>query len=276
MFLFFFFSLLYFSIEKPEYGGKLALVYSMMSEMLRERDREKKERIVLVSNFTETLDIFARMLHSMNAKYVRLDGGIAVNKRQRLVNEFNKGNVFAFLLSSKAGGCGLNLIGGNRLVLFDPSWNPADDRQAAARIWRDGQKKDCYIYRFLATGSIEEKIFQRQVTKEGLASLVMEEDIAGESAIAQDDVRNLFEFAENTCSDTHDMLHCQGCVAREKHWNLHPRQAGYKPEDLGAGDSDLMKWAHHANLNTVDDDLLKRCGGDHVSYTFSLFTGKDT
>lgn len=136
--------------------------------------------------------------------------------------------------------------------------------------YSDGQKKRCYIYRMLATGSIEEKIFQRQVTKEGLASLVMEEDIAGESAIAQNDVRRLFEFQEHTSSDTHDMLHCHGCVAQAKTWLLHPRRTGYKPEDAGANDADLMKWAHHAHLNTVDDDLLKECGEEHVSYTFSL------
>lgn len=54
------------------------------------------------------------------------------------------------MLSSKAGGCGLNLIGANRLVMFDPDWNPANDEQAMARVWRDGQKKMCYIYRLLS------------------------------------------------------------------------------------------------------------------------------
>lgn len=54
------------------------------------------------------------------------------------------------MLSSKAGGCGLNLIGANRLVMFDPDWNPANDEQAMARVWRDGQRKTCYIYRLLA------------------------------------------------------------------------------------------------------------------------------
>lgn len=55
-----------------------------------------------------------------------------------------------FMLSSKAGGCGLNLIGANRLVMFDPDWNPANDEQAMARVWRDGQKKPCFIYRMVA------------------------------------------------------------------------------------------------------------------------------
>lgn len=54
------------------------------------------------------------------------------------------------MLSSKAGGCGLNLTGANRLVMFDPDWNPANDEQAMARVWRDGQKKICYIYRLLS------------------------------------------------------------------------------------------------------------------------------
>lgn len=54
------------------------------------------------------------------------------------------------MLSSKAGGCGLNLIGANRLIMFDPDWNPANDEQAMARVWRDGQKKTCYIYRLLS------------------------------------------------------------------------------------------------------------------------------
>lgn len=60
-----------------------------------------------------------------------------------------------FLLSSKAGGCGLNLVGANHLVLFDPDWNPANDLQAMARVWRPGQKKKVFLYRTLSTGTIE-------------------------------------------------------------------------------------------------------------------------
>jgi DNA repair and recombination RAD54-like protein len=87
---------------------------------------------------------------------------MTISKRQKLVDQFNdpNGKEFVFLLSSKAGGCGINLIGANRLVLFDPGvcrilchdilfipsisdWNPAADQQALARVWRDGQKKEC-------------------------------------------------------------------------------------------------------------------------------------
>ena len=104
---------------------------------------------------------------------------------------------------------GLNLIGGNRLVLFDPDWNPAVDKQAAARCWRDGQKKRCFTYRFLATGTVEEKIFQRQLSKEGLQSVV--DDKAQVNALSTKDLRNLFKLRSGTPSDTHDKLKCERC-----------------------------------------------------------------
>jgi DNA repair and recombination RAD54-like protein len=68
----------------------------------------------------------------------RLDGTLTIQKRQKLVDKFNDENQpeFIFLLSSKAGGCGINLVGANRLILFDPDWNPANDAQALARVWR--------------------------------------------------------------------------------------------------------------------------------------------
>mgnify|MGYP001275360128 CR=1 FL=1 len=77
---------------------------------------------------------------------IRLDGSVGVAKRTKLVNALNdmSRDEFVFLLSSKAGGCGLNLVGANRLVLFDPDWNPANDKQAAARVWRDGQDQMNY------------------------------------------------------------------------------------------------------------------------------------
>jgi DNA repair and recombination RAD54-like protein len=127
--------------------------------------------VVIVSNYTQTLDLFAQLCRSRSYGHVRLDGSTTINKRQKLVSQFNAAaqtDMFVFLLSSKAGGCGLNLVGANRLVLFDPDWNPATDKQAAARVWRDGQQKHVYVYRMLTAGTIEEKVFQRQIAKEGL------------------------------------------------------------------------------------------------------------
>ena len=176
---------------------------------------------------------------------------MTINKRQKLVDQFNdpNGKEFVFLLSSKAGGCGINLIGANRLILFDPGrppmqlvfrrrtltdfvltdWNPAADQQALARVWRDGQKKECglasflpspivisqpllgFVYRFISTGTIEEKIFQRQANKQSLSSAVVDEKEDVERHFSLDSLRKLFLFNENTLCETHETFKCKRC-----------------------------------------------------------------
>lgn len=187
---------------RPEFGGKVMLLDLMLASI----KSNTTDKIVLVSNYTQTLDFFEKLCRKRSYRYVRLDGTMSIKKRGKTVEEFNKpeSEPFIFMLSSKAGGCGLNLIGANRLVMFDPDWNPANDEQAMARVWRDGQKKPCYIYRFLATGSIEEKIFQRQTHKKGLSNTVVDND-EGERHFTQSELKELFKINETTSSDTHDM-----------------------------------------------------------------------
>lgn len=187
---------------RPEFGGKVMLLDLMLAAL----KTNTTDKIVLVSNYTQTLDFFEKLCLKRSYRYVRLDGSMSIKKRGKTVEEFNnpESEPFIFMLSSKAGGCGLNLIGANRLVMFDPDWNPANDEQAMARVWRDGQKKPCYIYRFLATGSIEEKIFQRQTHKKGLSNTVVDND-EGERHFTQSELKELFKLNETTPSDTHDM-----------------------------------------------------------------------
>ncbi|KAK2725331.1 hypothetical protein QYM36_001696, partial [Artemia franciscana] len=185
----------------PELSGKLCVLDCLLAMIKRTGDK-----VVLVSNYTQTLDLFQRLCSLRNYQYVRLDGSMTIKKRAKIVEKFNDpiSSDFVFMLSSKAGGCGLNLIGANRLVMFDPDWNPANDDQAMARVWRDGQKKHCYIYRLLATGTIEEKMFQRQAHKKALSSCVVdqEEDVERHFSLAE--LRELFKLDEQTTSDTHD------------------------------------------------------------------------
>ncbi len=192
----------------PEQSGKMAVLFRMMQAM---RVVNKQERIVIVSNYTSTLDLIETMCKQNIWPVLRLDGTISGNKRTKLVEEFNnpQSNAFAFLLSSKAGGCGINLIGGNRLVLFDPDWNPASDKQAAGRIWREGQKRRCFIYRFMSTGSIEEKIIQRQLSKEGLADIVDDKEQINQ--FSSDELKQLFTLRKDSRSETHDTLRCVRC-----------------------------------------------------------------
>ena len=169
------------------------------------------EKTVLVSNYTATLDLLQTLLASLAYPYLRLDGSTPSAKRQELVDSFNRSpasSCFAFLLSAKSGGVGLNLIGASRLVLFDVDWNPATDLQAMARIHRDGQKRPCIIYRFLMAGGIDEKIWQRQVTKLGLASNIMDQQKEGKNNFSREELKDLFRLDEGPSCQTHDLLGC--------------------------------------------------------------------
>ncbi|KAL2858194.1 SNF2 family N-terminal domain-containing protein [Aspergillus pseudodeflectus] len=182
----------------------------VLDQLLHHLRTSTSEKIVLVSNYTSTLTLLANLLSSLSLPFLRLDGSTPAQKRQGLVEDFNRlpANLcFAFLLSAKAGGTGLNLIGASRLVLFDVDWNPATDIQAMARIHRDGQKRPCHIYRILLKGSLEEKIWQRQVTKLGLADSVMEH----KDSVAQfsrDELKDLFRLDVESVCQTHDLLAC--------------------------------------------------------------------
>ncbi|KAI4213829.1 MAG: hypothetical protein LQ351_003523 [Letrouitia transgressa] len=168
------------------------------------------EKVVLISNYTSTLDVLGKLLTSVGHPFLRLDGSTPATKRQHLVDTFNRSpasSCFAFLLSAKSGGLGLNLIGASRLILFDVDWNPATDLQAMARIHRDGQKNHCIIYRFLMAGGIDEKIWQRQVTKLGLAGKIMENK-SGASSFTKEELKDLFRLDEGFSCQTHDLISC--------------------------------------------------------------------
>ncbi len=192
-----------------EFSGKMAV----LERFLRTIRQTTTDKVVLISNYTQTLDFFERIMRNNRWGHFRLDGTMNPTKRQKLVDQFNdpEGAEFVFLLSSKAGGCGLNLIGANRLVLFDPDWNPASDQQALARVWRDGQKKSCFVYRFIGTGSIEEKILQRQSHKQTLSSCVVDDAQDAARHFSGDNLRELFLLKNNTLCDTHDTYKCKRC-----------------------------------------------------------------
>merc|ERR1712062_252154 len=100
----------------------------------------------------------------------------AIGSRQSLINRFNStSDLFVFLLTTRVGGLGVNLTGANRVIIFDPDWNPSTDIQARERAWRIGQRRQVTIYRLLTSGTIEEKIYHRQIFKQFLTNRVLKD-----------------------------------------------------------------------------------------------------
>ncbi|TAQ89042.1 hypothetical protein B7494_g2636 [Chlorociboria aeruginascens] len=184
--------------------------FRVLDKMVQHLSESTSEKIVLVSNYTSTLDLLGQHLASLNLPFLRLDGTTPAGKRQDLVDKFNRTSAskyFAFLLSAKSGGAGINLIGASRLVLFDVDWNPATDLQAMARIHRDGQKRPVKIYRLLMAGGMDEKIYQRQVTKMGLADSVVDGK-KNEASFSAEELKDLFRLDMKLGCQTHDLLGC--------------------------------------------------------------------
>ncbi len=227
-------------------GPQASTKIRILDNFLYLLSRRTSDKIVIVSNYTSTLDLLQTLLTSLSLPFLRLDGSTPAPKRQSLVDDFNRSSssaVFAFLLSAKAGGMGLNLIGASRLVLFDVDWNPAVEEQAMARIHREGQKKHCRIYRFVMKGGLEERVWQRQIVKRGLASSIMtgggsgggggggggsDGSVIGKKGVAQfsrEELRDLFRLDESVGLRTHELIGCscqgKGMVAAEQeHVNL--------------------------------------------------------
>jgi SNF2 family DNA or RNA helicase len=180
-------------------SGKLAVLDSLVAQI---RSAAPQDKVVIVSNFTSALGLIQdTILKPRKLSFLRLDGSTELSSRQTLVDTFNgtsSERTFCFLLSSKAGGCGLNLIGANRLIMVDPDWNPASDIQAMARVYRQGQEKPCTIYRLFTSGTVEEVICQRQIQKENLASRAVDSKKGG-LGFSKEELKDCFTLKYVSC-----------------------------------------------------------------------------
>jgi SNF2 family DNA or RNA helicase len=182
-------------------SGKLKALELLLFEI---RDTHPDDKVVLVSNFTSVLSMIEERLVLPNGwGYHRLDGNTPQGARQAMVDSFNivsPARSFIFLLSSKAGGLGLNLIGANRLIMFDADYNPAIDSQAMARIYRSGQLKPSIIYRLFTSGTLEETILQRQMQKGNLSCVTIDSSYCDNlSKFNEDDLRECFTLKDTPC-----------------------------------------------------------------------------
>ncbi|XP_059185057.1 helicase ARIP4 [Centropristis striata] len=194
-----------------ENSAKMILLFHLIDESVGRRDK-----ILVFSQSLSTLTVIEDFLSKRpmpvsvassdspsqnwvrNLNYYRLDGSTSASERERLINQFNdpeNTSTWVFLLSTRAGCLGVNLIGANRVVVFDASWNPCHDAQAVCRVYRYGQRKPCYIYRLVCDFTLEKKIYDRQVSKQGMSDRVVD-DLNPVLNFTRKEVESLLHFVE--------------------------------------------------------------------------------
>jgi len=148
-------------------------------------------RMLVFSQFTSMLEILKNRLEESGISYYMITGSTSKEKRLQLVKEFNEGNVSVFLISLKAGGVGLNLIGADVVIHYDPWWNQAVQNQATDRAHRIGQTKKVTVYKLIVKDTIEEKIQKLQETKKNLADRIVGGETAQLGSLGREEILEL-------------------------------------------------------------------------------------
>ncbi|KAM3541502.1 hypothetical protein ARSEF1564_005610 [Beauveria bassiana] len=156
--------------------GRVELSYKvkLLNKILDQSSR-MGDKVLVFSQSIPTLDYLAILFGSQKRRFCRLDGSTQISKRQDMVKSFNKGSEEVYLISTNAGGVGLNIFGANRVVIFDFKYNPVSDQQAIGRAYRIGQTKPVFVYRFVVAGSFEDDLQNKAVFKMQLASRVVDQ-----------------------------------------------------------------------------------------------------
>jgi len=152
----------------PEYCGK----WKILKKLLKFWHDQGDNKVLVFSHSVRLLKMLQNLFISTKYNVTYLDGDMTYEDRYAAVNEFNTDPAqFVFLISTKAGGVGLNITAANKVVVVDPNWNPSYDLQAQDRAYRIGQKRDVEVFRLISQGTLEEIIYARQIYKQQQANI---------------------------------------------------------------------------------------------------------
>ncbi|KAJ4144606.1 hypothetical protein LMH87_003484 [Akanthomyces muscarius] len=178
-----------------DYGSpRLSTKLQLTKDLLQNVMIPNGHKMLLFSQGKLMLNIIEKCMRDCSISYLRMDGETPVDQRQPMIDRFNNDpDVHVFLMTTRTGGLGTNLTGADRIIIFDPDWNPSTDLQARERAWRLGQNKPVKIYRLMTEGTIEEKIYHRQIFKQFMTNKVLK-DPKQRSSYDLSDLYDLFTY----------------------------------------------------------------------------------
>lgn len=184
-------------------SGKMTFVLELLLNL-----KSEGHRTLFFSQSRKILDIIQRILLNRGFRVTRLDGTITkLCERDRLVTQFQtKSLADIFLLTTQVGGVGLTLTSADRVVIYDPSWNPATDAQAVDRAYRIGQSKNVVVYRLVTCSTVEEKIYRRQIFKDSIIKQTTGKQRDPTRYFTKQELRELFTLEDPSHSATQVQL----------------------------------------------------------------------
>lgn len=177
-------------------SGKLRILDKLLCKLSEEGDN----KVLIFSQMTTILDILEDYCHLRDYKYCRIDGSTDMKSRDNQIQAFMTTNEhFIFLLSTRAGGLGINLTAANTVVIYDSDFNPQMDLQAMDRAHRIGQKRQVRVYRLVTQDTVEEKIIERQMIKLKWDSLVIQQQRSSQKnkSLNKDQMKQMLQFGAN-------------------------------------------------------------------------------
>lgn len=175
-----------------ETAGKMVLLDKLLPKL-----KQRQSRVLIFSQMTRLLDILEDYCQFRSYQYCRIDGNTSGDDRESSIDQFNAPNSekFCFLLSTRAGGLGINLATADIVILYDSDWNPQVDLQAQDRAHRIGQKKEVQVFRFCTEFTIEEKVIERAYKKLALDALVIQQGrLAEQKAVNKDELLQMVRY----------------------------------------------------------------------------------
>ncbi|CAN6289438.1 unnamed protein product [Urochloa humidicola] len=242
-------------------------------DMLLRRLRAEGHRVLLFAQMTKMLDILEDYMNFRKFKYFRLDGSSAISDRRDMVRDFqNRNDVFVFLLSTRAGGLGINLTAADTVIFYEIDWNPTQDQQAMDRTHRLGQTKEVTVYRLICKDTIEEKILQRAKQKNAVQELVMKgKHVQDDHLMRQEDVVSLLlddtQIAHKLkeismqAKDRQKKRRAKGIkVDKEGDLTLEDLDDAIAEADQDTTTNKKKKSSHKKHLKTHDNDSVDKNG----------------